>query len=112
VPGTPLYARLLKQGRQLEPGRGERCTLFDVNYRPKNMSPQELRDGLYWLSERLYSREGVEQRRRGFFENLRRRRPASLHEAELAPRRPHSAATHQERHLPASGRVAAAPRSF
>ncbi|MBM4071341.1 MAG: radical SAM protein [Planctomycetes bacterium] len=84
-PGTPLYARLLKEGRLLEPGRWDRCTLFDVNYQPKNMSPQELRDGLYWLSERLYSREGVAQRRRGFFENLRRRRPAALHDqVELA----------------------------
>lgn len=84
-PGTPLYARLLKEGRLLEPGRWELCTLFDVNYQPKNMSPQELREGLYWLSERLYSRDGVDQRRRGFFENLRRRlAPANVSKMELA----------------------------
>lgn len=85
-PGTPLYARLRKEGRLLEEGRWDRCTLFDVNYLPKNMSPQELREGLYWLSERLYSRAGVDQRRRGFFERLRTRRQASLSlgETELA----------------------------
>ncbi len=85
-PGTPLYKRLLREGRLLEPGRWDRCTLFDVNYTPKNMTPQELREGLYWLSERLYKREGVDYRRPAFFENLRRRRlePVNVAEAELA----------------------------
>jgi radical SAM superfamily enzyme YgiQ (UPF0313 family) len=66
-PGTPLYDRLLKEGRILEPGRWDLCTLFDVNYVPKNMTPQQLRDGLYWLTERLYSEECQNERRRGFF---------------------------------------------
>jgi radical SAM superfamily enzyme YgiQ (UPF0313 family) len=29
-PGTPLYARLEREGRLLAPGDWERCTLFDV----------------------------------------------------------------------------------
>lgn len=62
-PGTPLYRRLEAEGRLLTPGQWERCTLFDVNYRPKHMSPDELRAGLYWLTERLYSKEGVARRR-------------------------------------------------
>jgi radical SAM superfamily enzyme YgiQ (UPF0313 family) len=66
-PGTPLYARLLKEGRILEPGRWDLCTLFDVNYRPSSMSRQELRDGLYWLGERLYRPEAVARRRADFF---------------------------------------------
>jgi radical SAM superfamily enzyme YgiQ (UPF0313 family) len=74
-PGTPLYDRLLREGRLLEPRRWDRCTLFDVNYVPRLMTPQQLREGLYWLSERLYSRECVERRRRAFFDGLRGRHP-------------------------------------
>ena len=69
-PGTPLYDRLLHEGRLLQPERWELCTLFDVNYRPKHMTPEELRAGIYWLTERLYSEECLMKRRRPFFDNL------------------------------------------
>jgi len=69
-PGTPLYDRLLREGRILRPGRWDLCTLFDVNYVPQGMTPDELREGIYWLTERLYSEESAEQRRRGYFEQL------------------------------------------
>jgi radical SAM superfamily enzyme YgiQ (UPF0313 family) len=68
-PGTPLYDRLLAEGRILEPERWDLCTLFDVNYQPANMTVQELRDGIYWLAERLYTQECVHQRRTSFFEH-------------------------------------------
>ena len=77
-PGTPLYDRLLRAGRILEPERWELCTLFDVNYVPKNMTPEELREGLYWLTERLYSDKCLEQRRRPFFETLWRQHDEAL----------------------------------
>jgi hypothetical protein len=35
--------------------RDAAMTLFDVNYRLLGMSPQELREELYWLTERLYN---------------------------------------------------------
>jgi radical SAM superfamily enzyme YgiQ (UPF0313 family) len=73
-PGTPLYNRLEQEERLLEPRAWRRCTLFDVNFRPKQMSADDLRGGLYWLSERLYNAETVQQRRRQFFHNLRRKR--------------------------------------
>ncbi len=73
-PGTPLYARLLREGRVLEPGRWDLCTLFDVNHRPLGMTPQELREGMYLLAERLYSAEAVQHRRAPFFQNARRQR--------------------------------------
>lgn len=72
-PGTPLYARLLKEGRILEPGRWDLCTLFDVNYQPRGMTVQQLREGMYWLSERLYSAETTERRRAKFFDAVRER---------------------------------------
>jgi radical SAM superfamily enzyme YgiQ (UPF0313 family) len=68
-PGTPLYDRLLREGRLLEPERWELCTLFDVNYRPRKMTPEQLRQGLYWLAERLYNEECLDERRRPFFAN-------------------------------------------
>ena len=73
-PGTPLYDRLLREGRLLGPERWDLCTLFDVNYVPTNLTPAELREGMLWLTERLYSKECTEQRRGPFFDNLRRRR--------------------------------------
>ena len=71
-PGTPLYARLQGEQRVLEPGRWDLCTLFDVNYEPRGMSADDLREGIYWLTERLYDDECTAFRRRGFFDGLRR----------------------------------------
>jgi radical SAM superfamily enzyme YgiQ (UPF0313 family) len=71
-PGTPLYARLLKEDRILQPGRWDLCTLFDVNHEPRGMTAQELRDGLYRLGGELYSAECTAERRRPFFEAMRR----------------------------------------
>jgi radical SAM superfamily enzyme YgiQ (UPF0313 family) len=73
-PGTPLYDRLLADGRIVEAGRWDLCTLFDVNYEPLGMSVRELKAGIYWLTERLYSDECTAFRRRGFFRDLRRTR--------------------------------------
>lgn len=66
-PGTPLYERLLKEGRILEPGRWDLCTLFDVNFIPQNMTVDELREGMHWLAEQLYSAKNMRERRRPFF---------------------------------------------
>jgi radical SAM superfamily enzyme YgiQ (UPF0313 family) len=69
-PGTPLYDRLLREGRILHPGRWDLCTLFDVNFEPKNMTVQQLRDGMYWLAEKLYSEDCLLARRRAFYDDL------------------------------------------
>jgi radical SAM superfamily enzyme YgiQ (UPF0313 family) len=69
-PGTPLYTRLLREGRLLAPGRWDLCTLFDVNFRPLGMSVDELRAGVYWLAERLYSDRAQLARRKPFFDAL------------------------------------------
>lgn len=65
-PGTPLYDRLLREGRIRERKRWDLCTLFDVNYEPARMSPQQLREGIYWLSERLYGEAATKERRKKF----------------------------------------------
>jgi radical SAM superfamily enzyme YgiQ (UPF0313 family) len=73
-PGTPLYSRLLREDRILEPRRWDLCTLFDVNYRPSGMTVEQLKHGIHWLSEHLYDAESIERRRRPFHDNIRRRR--------------------------------------
>src|SRR5262249_27432483 len=44
-PGTPLYERLCREGRLLQNNAWELCTLFDVNFRPAQMSVAELEKG-------------------------------------------------------------------
>ncbi len=73
-PGTPLFARLLREGRILAPGRWDLCTLFDVNFVPKSMTIDELRRGIYWLAERLYNEDCIRRRREPFFDALWRPR--------------------------------------
>lgn len=68
-PGTPLYGRLLSEGRILYPGQWQRCTLFDVNFIPSHMTVEELRAGVYWLAGQLYSADCVERRQRAYFES-------------------------------------------
>jgi radical SAM superfamily enzyme YgiQ (UPF0313 family) len=71
-PGTPLYDRLRDEGRLLEPEAWERCTLFDVNFRPKHMSPDFLQRNLVELGRRLYTEEERTRRRNAFHDHRRR----------------------------------------
>lgn len=70
-PGTPLYRKLLAEGRIIRQGAWDLCTLFDVNFRPSGMTADELRAGIYSLSERLYSAEATARRRKHFFSQLK-----------------------------------------
>ena len=70
-PGTPLYARLEREGRILKPGDWRTCTLFDLNFQPSHMSPEALREGFRNLVTRLYSEEFTHWRRRTFMNRLR-----------------------------------------
>ena len=71
-PGTPLYDRLAGEGRLLEPHNWKKCTLFDVNYVPKQMSVEQLAQGFRNLVLRLYSDEFTRQRRSNFKRLLRK----------------------------------------
>lgn len=70
-PGTPLHARLEREGRILEGGRWDKCTLFDVNFRPAGMSAEELAEGFRQLVVRLYGEEFTNRRRSAFVSRLR-----------------------------------------
>jgi len=65
-PGTPLYHRLKAEGRIVRDKAWELCTLFDINFTPKNMSVAELQTGFLKLAKQLYSAEETQTRRRRF----------------------------------------------
>ena len=67
-PGTPLFERLRREGRLDEPPFWDKCTLFDVNYRPAGMSREELRRGLYDLFCDLYNEGAFARRQRQYLD--------------------------------------------
>ena len=79
-PGTPLYDRLLADGRLLEPTAWERCSLFDVNFTPLHMTPDELQYGALDLARRVYT-EGERADRRQRFHDQRRRHQRAARDA-------------------------------
>lgn len=70
-PGTPLHHRLMKEDRIIEPGRWDKCTLFDVNFHPNRMSAEELTQGFRGLIQQMYSSEATNWRKETFKEYLR-----------------------------------------
>lgn len=87
-PGTPLYARLKKEGRILRDNAWELCTLFDINFQPKRMSAAQLQSGFLKLVKQLYSAGETHGRRAKFKRMLKTspnfRRPAARPEQKLA----------------------------
>jgi len=73
-PGTPLYERLEREGRLIEPTNWKTCTLFDINFRPLGMSVDELRQGFRKLAVELYNEEFINWRRDNFKKWLREHR--------------------------------------
>lgn len=67
-PGTPLYNRLRREGRLLRERFWDRCTLFDVNFRPKGMSVEELEGGMRWLFGEIYNESQFSGRKRHYME--------------------------------------------
>jgi radical SAM superfamily enzyme YgiQ (UPF0313 family) len=65
-PGSPLSARLRREGRLLQEAYWDRCTLFDVNYRPAKMRVAELEAGMRWLFQETYNEAETARRKKGF----------------------------------------------
>lgn len=65
--------RLRRDGSLLRERYWERCTLFDVNYRPKHMSVEELEQGVRWLFTELYNEGEYTKRKRRYMEIVKRR---------------------------------------
>lgn len=62
-PGTALYQKLKNERRLLKDVFWDQCTLFDVTYKPFNMSAEELKNGFHWLMQEIYSEEAVRDRK-------------------------------------------------
>lgn len=65
-PGTPLFDRLRSEGRLLRETFWDSCTLFDVNFQPKQMTVDDLEGGLRWLFRETYNRPETSRRLRRF----------------------------------------------
>ena len=87
-PGTPLYARLDREGRLLQKRFWDRCTLFDVTFRPKRMTVEELEAGLRWLFRETYTRRETEARLLRFVAQRRDARLAAYGALALYPAAP------------------------
>lgn len=73
-PGTSLTAKLKREGRLLSDHYWDKCTLFDVVYRPLQMGPSELEDGLRWLAEEIYRPDRTAERKARFASCVREAR--------------------------------------
>ena len=71
LPGTPLYRRMKAENRILDDRAWHKCTLFDINFHPNNMTVAQLSSGFKLLSARLYSDECTQLRKRRFKSQLR-----------------------------------------
>ena len=65
-PGTPLYNRFLAAGRLIEPRNWRKCSLFDVNFLPAEMTADRLERKFTELVAQLYSPEAMAKRHRRF----------------------------------------------
>jgi radical SAM superfamily enzyme YgiQ (UPF0313 family) len=73
-PGTRLYQRLLEEGRLLYPGVWDRCTLFDLNFRPRGMTVEQLEEGVIGLWRDTWNAAALAERKRYYRQLLRARR--------------------------------------
>ncbi len=65
-PGTQLLARLQREGRLLSDRIWDKCTLFDLTFEPRQMTPDELIEGHSWLMSQIYNQEQFTRRKRHY----------------------------------------------
>jgi radical SAM superfamily enzyme YgiQ (UPF0313 family) len=70
-PGTPLYKRLKQEGRLIEEQYWDRCTMFDLNFKPKNMTSEDLEKGLLWIFEEIYNEKEYLKRKRHYMDIIK-----------------------------------------
>ncbi len=85
VPRTPLHARLAAEGRLLPPEEADDTSRYEsgvgrTNFRAKNLTGRQLKGGLEWLFQRLYSPEAFAERLLGNLSRFKnyRFRPESM----------------------------------
>ncbi|MBV6457946.1 MAG: hypothetical protein HONBIEJF_01066 [Fimbriimonadaceae bacterium] len=76
-PGTALYDSLARQGRLLKDRFWNQCTLFDVTFGPRGLSPVELERRFQKMVATVYSDDANERRRTKRASIYRHRRTAT-----------------------------------
>lgn len=71
-PGTHLLRRLQREGRLLYDRFWDKCTLFDLVFEPKNMTPDELVEGHTWLMGEIYNSEQYTRRKRHYVDIVKK----------------------------------------
>ncbi|MCM4174303.1 radical SAM protein [Arenibacter sp. TNZ] len=77
-PGTELYNQLKSEGRLLSDNYWDKCTLFDVNFIPKNFSVLELEAEFENLMKNVYSKNRVADRKKQFKKTLLNKRKTNI----------------------------------
>jgi radical SAM superfamily enzyme YgiQ (UPF0313 family) len=72
-PGTPLYERMRADGSLLKERYWDRCTLFDVNFKPRGMTVEQLEEGMRWLFREIYNEREFAKRKRHYMEIVKKR---------------------------------------
>lgn len=62
LPDTPVYYKLLKEGRIIETDWSKYWGFYNVVYRPKRMSVETLREGCLWAWKEFYSAKSIFKR--------------------------------------------------
>lgn len=70
-PGTDLYNQLKSEDRLLTDNYWDKCTLFDVNFHPKNFSVQQLENSFQELMSAIYAVDVVQERKMKFRQTLK-----------------------------------------
>jgi radical SAM superfamily enzyme YgiQ (UPF0313 family) len=70
-PGTRLYQRMKREERLLREVFWDRCTLFDINFVPKNMTVEQLENGSVWLGSQVYGEEAYNRRKNHYKQIIR-----------------------------------------
>lgn len=70
-PGTALLARLEREGRLLYDRFWDKCTLFDLVFQPKKMTPDELVEGHMWLMSQIYNKAQYTRRKRHYVDIMK-----------------------------------------
>lgn len=65
-PGTALYQQLKKENRLLADAYWDKCTLFDLNFVPKQFEVAELEQRFQEIMTSIYTRDQVQQRKDHF----------------------------------------------
>jgi radical SAM superfamily enzyme YgiQ (UPF0313 family) len=76
-PGTDLFRKLQRENRLLSENYWDKCTLFDVNFIPKNFTVEELEENFQQLMSNVYAVEAVKRRKR-HFRNIVKNKPTFI----------------------------------